>query len=200
MTRIAFTVLVAGWSVLAGAPGAAAQETTSPQATTPPPPAQNSPAQTAPAPGAPAQSAPAPSAEDSRYSFHRMGDGFVRLDSRTGQSAQCGWGPTGWSCKLAPDERAALDSEIARLQRENAALKKSMLSRGLDLPSGVIAEAPVPPPVPPANIPDPSAREPKEPKPLSEAELDRALNFVKNVWRKLVDMMVDLQRDVQKKS
>lgn len=200
MTRIALTVLVAGWSVLAGAPGAAAQETTSPQATPTPPPVQGAPAPSAPPQGSPAQSAPAPSAEDSRYSFHRMGDGFVRLNSRTGQSAQCGWGPTGWSCKMAPDERAALDSEIARLQRENAALKKSMLSRGLDLPSGVIAEAPVLPPVPPANIPDPSAREPKEPKPLSEAELDRAINFVKNVWRKLVDMMVDLQRDVQKKS
>ena len=34
----------------------------------------------------------------------------------------------------------------------------------------------------------------------SDAELDRALAFMKNVWRRLVDMMVDLQRDMQKKS
>lgn len=145
----------------------------------------------------PSQVAPPPSPDDSRYSFHRTGDGFVRLDSRTGQLAQCGWAATGWSCKMVPDERAALENEIGRLQRDNAELKKSLLSRGLELPSGIVAEAPVAPPVPPANEPDPSAKEPKMP---SDAELDRAFSFMKNVWRRLVDMMVDLQRDIQKKS
>src|SRR4051812_41342505 len=140
------------------------------------------------------QTAPQPGQDDSRYSFHRMGDGFVRLDSRTGQLAQCGWAATGWSCKLVPDERLALESEIGRLQRDNAELKKSLLSRGLELPSGVVAQAPVAPPVPPANVPDTSAKEPKMP---SDAELDRAFSFMKNVWRRLVDMMVDLQRDIQ---
>ena len=48
-------------------------------------------------------------------------------------------------------------------------------------------------------MPDPSAKEPR-PKTPSEAELDRAFTFVKNVWRRLVDMMVDLQRDMQRKS
>jgi len=143
------------------------------------------------------QAAPPPGTDDSRYSFHRMGEGFVRLDSRTGQLAQCGWAATGWSCKMVPDERSALESEIGRLQRDNAELKKSLLSRGLELPSGIVAEAPVASPVPPANVPDPSAKEPKMP---SDAELDRAFSFMKNVWRRLVDMMVDLQRDIQKKS
>ena len=91
---------------------------------------------------------------------------------------------------MVPDERAALESEIGRLQRDNAELKKSLLSRGLELPSGIVAEAP-------AAAPDPSAKEPKMP---SDAELDRAFSFMKNVWRRLVDMMVDLQRDIQKKS
>ena len=143
------------------------------------------------------QAAPPASPDDSRYTFHRIGDGFVRLDSRTGQLAQCGWAATGWSCKMVPDERAALENEIGRLQRDNAELKKSLLSHGLELPSGIVAEAPVAPPVPPANVPDPSAKEPKMP---SDAELDRAFAFMKNVWRRLVDMMVDLQRDMQKKS
>ena len=144
----------------------------------------------------PSQAVPPPSPDDSRYSFHRMGDGFVRLDSRTGQLAQCGWAATAWSCKMVPEERAALENEIGRLQRDNAELKKSLLSRGLELPSGIVAEAPVAPPVPPANVPDASAKEPKMP---SDAELDRAFSFMKNVWRRLVDMMVDLQRDIQKK-
>ena len=140
------------------------------------------------------QDAPPPVADDGRYTFHRRGEGFVRLDSRTGQVAQCGWSTTTWSCKLVPDERTALESEIGRLQRDNAELKKSLLTQGLELPSGMVAEAP---PVPPANVPDPSAKEPKGP---TEAELDRAFTFMKNVWRRLVDMMVDLQRDVQRKS
>jgi len=118
----------------------------------------------------------------------------VRLDSQTGQVSQCGWAATGWSCKSAPDERSALESEIARLQRENAALKKSLLARGIELPGNVTAEAA---PTPPAPVPDAGTGGAKVP---SEAELDRAIAYMKNVWRKLVDMMLDLQRDIQRRS
>lgn len=184
--RAAMLVLVAGFAWFAATDRAGAQAGQETQGS-----AQGS------APQNQNQSAPSPLPDDGRYTFHRIGDGFVRLDSRTGQLAQCGWGPTGWSCKMVPDERSAFESEIGRLQRDNAELKKSLLLRGLDLPGGVVAEAPVPPPVPPGNVPDPSAKEPKMP---SDAELDRAISFMKNVWRKLVAMMVDLQRDIQKKS
>ena len=139
-----------------------------------------------------------PAPDDGRYAFHRRGEGFVRLDSRTGQISQCGWSPNSWSCKVVPDERMALESEINRLQRDNAALKNSLLAAGLELPSGVMAEAPAAPgPVPPGSVPDLSAKEPKGP---TEADLDRAFTFMKNVWRGLVDMMVDLQKDMQRKS
>jgi hypothetical protein len=128
--------------------------------------------------------------DEARYSFHRAGDSFLRLDSRTGEVSQCGWSATGWACKLVPDERAALESEIARLQRDNGALKKSLLSNNIQLPNGMVAEA-----APPSNVPDPSAKAPQMP---SDAELDRAFAFMKNVWRRLVDMMADLQRDMKK--
>jgi hypothetical protein len=173
---VALTLLMLAGSAIAGLPHAAAQSEL-----------------------LPAQDAPAPGADDGRYSFHRIGEGFVRLDSRTGQVAQCGWGTPGWSCKLVPDERGALESEIARLQRDNAALKKSLLSRGIELPTGVVAEAPAAGPIPPGNVPDPSVKPPSDPKMPSDAELDRAFAFMKNVWRRLVDMMSDLQRDIQKK-
>jgi hypothetical protein len=137
----------------------------------------------------------APSTEGGRYTFHRMDEGFVRLDSATGQVAECKSSAIGWSCQAAPDERLALESEIARLQRENASLKKSMLARGFDLPGG--ATTPETRPVPPASIPDPSETVPRPP---TEAELDRAIAYMKNVWKKLVDMMIDLQRDIQRKS
>jgi hypothetical protein len=139
----------------------------------------------------PTQEPPASASADNRYTFHRIQDGFVRLDGRTGQVAQCGWSAAGWSCGAVPDERAALESEIARLQQENAALKKSLLSRGIELPGGVKAD---PPPVAKAPEREPSLKMP------SEAEIDRALAFMKNVWRRLVEMMVELQRDIQRKS
>jgi hypothetical protein len=149
-----------------------------------------------------------PDAEAGRYAFHRMGDAFVRLDTTTGQVAQCGWSPTGWSCKPAPEERAALESEINRLQRENAALKQSLLSRGLELPGGPTAQSTAPQsqqprsaaPTPPADVPDTSKDGAKEPKPPSQAEIDRAIAFMKSVWQRLVEMMADLQRDIKPKS
>jgi len=173
---IVLTLLLLAGSAIAGLPHAAAQPEQSPP-----------------------QGVPAPGADDGRYSFHRVGEGFVRLDSQTGQVAQCGWSTPGWSCKLVPDERVALESEIGRLQRDNAALKKSLLSRGIELPAGVVAEAPAAGPLPPANVPDPSAKPPSEPKMPSEADLDRALAFMKHIWQRLVDMVNDLQRDIQKK-
>jgi hypothetical protein len=135
--------------------------------------------------------------EGGRYSFHRMGESFVRLDAQTGQVAQCGWNATGWSCSAVPDERAALESEIARLQRENAALKRSLLAKGIELPSGIkpeVAERKDEPPS--AKSPDPSAG----PRLPSDAELDQAMAFMKKVWRRLIEMMADLQRDMQRKS
>ena len=180
MMRPAFAVLWAGLGLvslaLASVPlGVAAQDQVPPQA-------------------APSQ----PPGEIGRYTFHRMGDAFVRLDSVTGQVAQCAQAAMGWSCAAAPEERAALESEIARLQGENAALKKTLLAKGGDVP-GAMSEAR---PVPPGNVPDPSpgtAKPPADLKLPSDAEVDRALAYMKNVWKKLVDMMMDLQRDIQQR-
>jgi hypothetical protein len=160
-----------------------------------------------PAPATPAQvPETAASAEAGRYSFYRRGEDFIRLDSQTGQLSRCGWSATGWSCATAPDERGALESEIGRLQRENTALKRSLLSRGLDLPPGVLADTATTPqssaeaPRPPADVPDPSRdNNVTGPKPPSEADLDRAVAYIKNVWRRLVETMIDLQRDIQRK-
>jgi hypothetical protein len=143
-----------------------------------------------------AQETPPTTPDDGgRYSFHRMGDRFIRLDSHTGQVAQCGWSATGWACNVVPDERSALESEIARIQKENATLKKSLLSHGIDLPGNVK------PDVVTRKEEAPARKEPDaSPKLPSEADLDRAIAFMRNVWRRLVELMVDFQRDMQRKS
>src|SRR5215471_11939627 len=100
------------------------------------------------APAAWAQSA-VPESDDSRYTFNRVDDGYLRLDGRTGQVSICARRPVGWTCEAVPDDRAALEAEIARLQGENTAVKE-LLARNLPLPGTV--------------KPEPPAAEPEEPR------------------------------------
>ncbi len=62
-----------------------------------------------------AEEAPPPNPQG-RYSFNRVDDGFLRLDTVTGQVASCSRHSAGWVCQAVPEERAALEKEIARLQ------------------------------------------------------------------------------------
>ncbi|MEJ0075189.1 MAG: hypothetical protein WDO17_07040 [Alphaproteobacteria bacterium] len=126
-----------------------------------------------------AQAQPAPDSENGRYTFSQAPDGMLRLDTRTGAVSLCARKDTGWACTMVPDERAALDSEIGRLQRENGALKKDMLARGLPLPGGV-ASAPSATTQRELNL--------KVPLP-SDAEIDRVMSAFERMWRRLVDMM-----------
>ena len=67
-----------------------------------------------------------PDSENGRYTFSPTADGVLRLDTRTGGLASCHNRIAGWSCYTVPDERAALDAEIGKLQRENTQLKDTL--------------------------------------------------------------------------
>jgi hypothetical protein len=128
------------------------------------------------APAAHAQTAP--DSENGRYVFNQVSDGMLRLDTRTGQVSLCAKKDSGWACNAVPDERQALESEITRLQRENGALKKDMVARGLPLPSGVTGRPPS------------SQRELNLTVPLpSDAEIDRMMSALEKMWKRLTDMV-----------
>src|ERR1700744_1089833 len=78
---------------------------------------------------APGIAAETPDTENGRYTLQPSGDGMIRLDTRTGAVSNCSNSAAGWACYAVPDERAALDSEIGRLQAENAKLKEQLASR-----------------------------------------------------------------------
>src|SRR5258708_1772109 len=78
-----------------------------------------------------------PDSENGRYTFNKIAARMLRLATRTGQVSLCARSDAGFACNTAPDERSALDNEIARLQRENGALKKELLARNIPLPGGV---------------------------------------------------------------
>jgi hypothetical protein len=126
--------------------------------------------------------------DDNRYTFNKVEDGFLRLDNKTGQVSLCSRRTVGWACQTVADERSALEGEIARLQADNAALKRELIARNIPLPSGVRPEAPA------------AKSSESELKLPSNADLDRMMNFMEKVWRRLVEMMVSIQKDVMKKS
>jgi len=158
---------------------------------------------------------------DKRFTYHQIDDGYLRLDLRTGEVATCRRREAAWTCTLAPEERAALESEIARLQRDNALLKSALLERGLPLPAPGTdlpapatppqAATPVPPPVasappqadsPTASVPPrPPAPVPTEPDlgQRDKAEVDRVMDVMERLWRRLVELMSTIQRDIQRK-
>jgi hypothetical protein len=129
----------------------------------------------------------APQSDDSRYTFNRVDDGYLRLDGRTGQVSICAQRPAGWACQAVPDERAALEAEIARLQAENSAVKKELIARNLPLPGTVKPEEPA------ANPDEPRLQLP------NDADLNKVMNFVEKVWRRLLEMIATVHKDLLKK-
>lgn len=139
--------------------------------------------------GAAAQAQAAPDTEQGRFSFHKVDEGFLRLDTRTGQVSLCNHKSLGWACETIPDERSALENEIARLQTSNAALKKELLSRGLPLPESVRPE----PPLAKSEKGDLDLKLP------SQADVDRVMTFMEKVWRRMIEAANNLQKDLQGK-
>jgi hypothetical protein len=131
----------------------------------------------------PVQDVPPTGNEDSRYSFNRVQDGYLRLDVRTGQVSLCSRRQVGWACQTLPEDRIVLEAEIARLQSENGVLKKELLSRGLALPNGVSAPRP-------AAKTEPSS---------SDSQVNKVMTLAEAMWYRLVEMIANLQRDIMKK-
>ena len=134
-----------------------------------------------------------PDIENGRYSMSPVGDGVVRLDTRTGAVSTCSDKGSGWSCTIIPDERAAYDAEIGRLIKDNAALKADLAQRQASV-AGKTDEA-----LPKQDSLKPRAdgeRKLEIPLP-SDRDIDRVMGFVESAWRKLVDIAARMQRDAE---
>jgi hypothetical protein len=129
-----------------------------------------------------------PDTNGGRYTLNKVTDGFVRLDTQTGEVALCSQRTVGWACLVAPEDRAAFESDIARLRGENAALKQALLSRGLPLPSGATPE--------PSGTHDNdiTIRLP------DNADIDRAVAYVGRLWNRFVDAVNRAQKQMLNKS
>jgi hypothetical protein len=136
-----------------------------------------------------------PDAENGRYVLSPVTDGVLRLDTRTGIASICTDKGTGWACYAMPDERAAFDEEVGRLQKDNEALKAQLAQREPPV-TGKIDE-----PLPKTDSlkkPDPKVADGEHrieiPLP-SDRDMDRVMTFVEQAWRRLVEMANRMQKD-----
>jgi hypothetical protein len=140
-----------------------------------------------------------PDTENGRYALSPLADGVLRLDTRTGAVSTCNNSGAGWACYAVPDERAALDAEIGRLQADNEKMKAQLAEREPTV-SGKIEEP----------LPKSDSLKKSEPKvaegerkieiPLpSDRDMDRMMSFLERAWRRLIEMANRVQKDVNGK-
>jgi hypothetical protein len=129
-----------------------------------------------------------PDSGGGRYTFNKVIEGFLRLDSQTGEVSVCSQRTVGWACQAVPEDRAVLENEIARLRSENATLKKNLLARGLPLPAGTMPDPPV--------LRDGD----RLPRLGGNPDLDRVVALVGRMWHQLVEAIVRAEKQVLNKS
>lgn len=105
-----------------------------------------------------------------RYTLEKSDTGFVRLDRQTGAVTLCTETEGTLTCRMAADERAAYDEDLARLETRIEALEKQ-LADGRALKSG--------------DLP-------------SDAEIDRSIGIMERFMRAFFNLVQEFQGEEKK--
>ncbi len=113
-----------------------------------------------------------------RYVMQPMEDGFVRLDTVTGTMSLCRQSDEGGLiCRMAADERQALEEELARLNERIEMLEKRT----------PLAQDPP--------MADDDGGPPRDRPRPSEEEIERSLSLMEKAMRRFFAIIEDLNRD-----
>jgi hypothetical protein len=169
------------------------------------------------------EDSPAAPAGGGRFTFNRIDNGFLRLDTQSGEVAYCRAQAAGWACQAVPENRSGLEADVARLQSDLTALKtlqsdisalqtevtalktlKSEIARLQDEIAAVRREVAAlkepPPPRPPADLTAPGKSDDVVIKLPTHEDIARARSFIEKTWHRLVEMITAVQKDVMQKS
>ena len=105
-----------------------------------------------------------------RYTLSPSASGFIRLDTQTGQVSECTGAATALVCKSTPDERAAMQAEIDRLQTQVDTLKTTapLTAAGQTAPE--------------INIP-------------SDKDVDKAFNFMERMIKRFKGLIEEMRKE-----
>ena len=148
---------------------------------------------------------PAASAGGGRFTFNRIDNGFLRLDTQSGQVAYCRTQTAGWSCQAVPENRSELEADVARVQADMKDLKalKSDIVRLHDEISALRREVTAlkepPPPRPPADLTPPDKAPDVTIRLPTHEDVVRARAFIEKTWHRLVEMITAVQKDMMQK-
>jgi len=105
-----------------------------------------------------------------RYTLTPSANGYIRLDTQTGQVSECTGTPGALICKSSADERAAMQAEIDRLQKQVDELKAAA-------PGEFAANPPAQ-----LNIP-------------SDKDVDKAFNFMERMVKRFKGLIQEMRKE-----
>lgn len=114
---------------------------------------------------------PAKAEDAQRYTIEKTDKGYVRMDTQTGEVSVCEESGTQLVCRVAPDERKALQGEIARLDDKVASIEERL---------GTLEKS---------TIVNPGAILP------SDEELNRSFDTMEKLMRRFMTIMKDSGKD-----
>jgi hypothetical protein len=147
--------------------------------------------------------------ERGRFAFSPVADGVLRLDTRNGSISVCSGKDINLICRSVPDERAALDAEIGRLQVENRKLKDqltrqdshdSIVTGKIDAPLAKENKKSVQ--AFPGDKVSPDMKATDEARVTQQPPIERGtvVTFVDTVWQRLVEMVTRMQKSLSDKA
>lgn len=131
---------------------------------------------------------------EGRYALQQVEGGVIRMDTQSGALSVCKkQSGDQWACESLPDERKALQLEIDRLATENGELHAEMKRLEDDLRKERHGEK-----GPDARSPD--SRGPVIGKLPTEDDVDRAMSYLKGMYKKLKEKLKEFEELEGKKT
>jgi hypothetical protein len=141
-----------------------------------------------------------------KYQLEKQGDQFVRMELETGKMSICKIQGENLICRMAADDREALENEIASLQHQESGKNQASDDEAVkddsgDEPAGedqASGGEETARPLKPGEDRDRARRRDREHDEFLNSELDKALDYSARAMRKFFEVMKELREDLNR--